>query len=607
VLTDPGEKARLATVMRTNVILVSGLLLLPAAGAAAQSQTPERASLPRSADRDPAAPVGTVETSGLRLLAEQRYLDGDLEGAATLFRQLAESSEEKERSAHLITTAWLEHLLGRRAAALDTLAQALITEPDRRLEADHYDGSFLALYEEARIRAEKERRAGVSQQLLQAQELLEAGDLDRAHELLSTILQSNLHPEQKAHTHYQLALVEMRSGRQAQALLHFESVLEVAGDQELADLKASALLNIGTIQYQQRLWGRAERSWSLATELDANEASSWRNLGLARSQRGNEEGALEALRRAHELEPRNAETTRYLARSLIRVGRPQEAVALLNDGLRLHPEKPHLWLALGTARRTMNESAPAKEAFERAIALDAGNGAGVAARAAAFLAVTLLAEADHGRAEEWALAALDWEGTSADYWNYLGIAQKAQEHLEGALASFEKSIELDSARPEFVSNLGAVYVELEQWDKAEQAFEKALQLSPSFAPAVEGLTLVREGRAVPAASTTSPPPRRTHSSARPLPPKKLGIKFADLDYAKLGLQGALIKTVKKRSPAARAGLRRGDLVLRVDSYPILDAKDFFQRLKRAPPAGNLDLEILRDGRPQSILIVLEEV
>jgi tetratricopeptide (TPR) repeat protein len=567
----------------------------------------ERASPPQSAGRDSTTPVGTVETSGLHLLAEQRYLDGDLEGAATLFRQLAESSQEHERTAHLITTAWLEHLLGRRAAALDTLAQALVTEPDRRLETDHYDGSFLALYEEARIRAQKERRAAVGQQLLQAQELLEAGDLDRAHGLLSPILQSNLHSEQKAHTHYQLALVEMRSGRQAQALAHFESVLEIPGDRELAELKASALLNIGAIQYRQKLWSKAERSWSLATKLDGNEASGWRNLGLARSQLGNEEGTLEALRKAHELEPGDAETRRYLAHSLIRGGRPREAVALVEDGLRLHPENPHLWLALGTARRATEAAPAAKEAFERAIALDAGNAEGAAARAAAFLALTLLEEADHGRAQEWALAALAWDETSAEYWNYLGMAQKAQKNLEGALASFEKAIELDSARAEFVSNLGAVYVDLEQWDEAEQAFEKALRLSPSFSPAVEGLTLVREDRAIPVASTTSPSATRSSSSAKPLPPKKLGIKFADLDYAKLGLQGALVKTVKKRSPAARAGLRKGDLVLRVESYPILDAKDFFQRLKRAPPAENLDLEILRDGRPQSILIVLEEV
>jgi tetratricopeptide (TPR) repeat protein len=593
--------------MRFKVTVLCGFLLLPATGAAAQPETPERSSPPLPAGSDSTAPASPVEKSGLRLLAEQRYLDGDLEGAATLFRRLAETSQDDERATLLITTAWLDHLLGRGAAALDTLAQALVTEPDRKLEIDHYDGSFLALYEEARIRAEKERRAGVGHQFLQAQELLEAGDLDRAHQLLSVILQSELQPEQKARTHYQLALVEIRSGRQAQALLHFESVLEVPGDQQLSDLKASALLNIGTIQYQQKLWARAERSWSLATELDANQASAWRNLGLARSQRGDEPGALEALQKAHDLEPRNADTTRHLVRSLIRVGRPQEAVSLANDGLRLHPENPHLWFALGTGRRTMKEASPAKDAFERAIALDAGNAAGVAARAAAFLAITLLEEADAARAQEWALAALAWDETSADYWNYLGMAQKAQENLEGAVASFEKSLELDSARPEFVSNLGAVYAELEQWNKAEQAFEKALRLNPSFAPAVEGLTLVRRGRAVPAASTTSPVPKRTSSSARPLPPKKLGIKFADLDYAKLGLQGALIKTVKKRSPAARAGLRKGDLVLRVGNYPILDAKDFFQRLKRAPPAGNLDLEILRDGRPQSILIVLEEV
>jgi serine protease Do len=61
------------------------------------------------------------------------------------------------------------------------------------------------------------------------------------------------------------------------------------------------------------------------------------------------------------------------------------------------------------------------------------------------------------------------------------------------------------------------------------------------------------------------------------------------------------------SPAAAAGLRRGDLLLELDGEPVTDASDLqrlmvHERIGRTVPAI-----VLRDGRQRTIELVLDEL
>ena len=105
-------------------------------------------------------------------------------------------------------------------------------------------------------------------------------------------------------------------------------------------------------------------------------------------------------------------------------------------------------------------------------------------------------------------------------------------------------------------------------------------------------TLIRDGRV-----------RRAHLgvavSPRPLPPRTA---------QRLGRRGGVqVMQVIDDSPAADAGLRRGDLLLELDGEPVTDASDLQrlmvgERIGRAVPAI-----VLRDGRERSLELVLGEL
>ncbi len=105
-------------------------------------------------------------------------------------------------------------------------------------------------------------------------------------------------------------------------------------------------------------------------------------------------------------------------------------------------------------------------------------------------------------------------------------------------------------------------------------------------------TLIRDGRV-----------RRAHLgvavSPRPLPPRTA---------QRLGRRGGVqVMQVIDDSPAADAGLRRGDLLLELDGEPVTDASDL-QRLMVGERIGRAVRAILlRDGRERSLELVLGEL
>jgi serine protease Do len=86
----------------------------------------------------------------------------------------------------------------------------------------------------------------------------------------------------------------------------------------------------------------------------------------------------------------------------------------------------------------------------------------------------------------------------------------------------------------------------------------------------------------------------------------LGIGGADLDEARVKAlnlkedRGVEIKSVAEDSPAAKAGLKEGDVVLDYNGQPV-QGMEQFQRLVRETPAGReVKLNIWRGGAPQTV-------
>ena len=73
----------------------------------------------------------------------------------------------------------------------------------------------------------------------------------------------------------------------------------------------------------------------------------------------------------------------------------------------------------------------------------------------------------------------------------------------------------------------------------------------------------------------------------------------------LGLEntdGAYVNSVTAGGPAERGGLQAGDVVLTLNGQKVTDSNELTRRVGQARPGDNLRLEILRDGRRQTINI-----
>jgi Do/DeqQ family serine protease len=69
--------------------------------------------------------------------------------------------------------------------------------------------------------------------------------------------------------------------------------------------------------------------------------------------------------------------------------------------------------------------------------------------------------------------------------------------------------------------------------------------------------------------------------------------------------GALVASVSVNSPAARAGLRPGDLVTAIDGQPVDDPNAFDYRFATKPLGGRATLAIERQGKASTINVTLE--
>jgi Do/DeqQ family serine protease len=71
--------------------------------------------------------------------------------------------------------------------------------------------------------------------------------------------------------------------------------------------------------------------------------------------------------------------------------------------------------------------------------------------------------------------------------------------------------------------------------------------------------------------------------------------------------GALVANVTAKSPAARAGLRAGDLIVAVDGQPVDDVNAFDYRFATKPLGGQAQLGVMRGGREVKLPVALETV
>ncbi len=97
-------------------------------------------------------------------------------------------------------------------------------------------------------------------------------------------------------------------------------------------------------------------------------------------------------------------------------------------------------------------------------------------------------------------------------------------------------------------------------------------------------------------------------------PVWLGLELQSLDASledvlelPAGLRGALVAGVAPDTPAARAGVRRGDLVVGLDGHPIRTPRELYEILERATTGQEMALELWREGARRTLRVRALEI
>jgi serine protease Do len=93
-------------------------------------------------------------------------------------------------------------------------------------------------------------------------------------------------------------------------------------------------------------------------------------------------------------------------------------------------------------------------------------------------------------------------------------------------------------------------------------------------------------------------------------PRKLGIQYLELGeqlaaYFKLsGKSGVLVSAVDADGPAAKAGMKAGDVILKLQGDAIGDGEDLREALSEAEGGSEVAITVQRDGRPVELKVTL---
>lgn len=93
-------------------------------------------------------------------------------------------------------------------------------------------------------------------------------------------------------------------------------------------------------------------------------------------------------------------------------------------------------------------------------------------------------------------------------------------------------------------------------------------------------------------------------------PRKLGISYQDVDgqfaqFLKIqGGKGVIVTEVEADSPAAKGGLKAGDVIVRFAGQAVADGDDFRDAVSESDPGTEVVIAVSREGKPVEVKVTL---
>jgi tetratricopeptide (TPR) repeat protein len=445
----------------------------------------------------------TALYEGWLLLGSVAERAGDLEGAEAAFGRALVSVVEN-RSAR-IAQAMVQAKLGRPDEA-EVLLRSLIAEDT----ADHESRRLLA-----RMLADAGRVGAAVQELEQLHYLtpgnaengyflatayLREGQVGKAQALLDELAETIPTP--------QTWVLIGRTYRDAELYERSRAAFGRALEMDPAVPRAHYYLGtIDLLDQGRALLDSAIEQFEAELELDAGDAMTHLYRGIALVETRRYEEAIRSLEIASALAAVRADANRFLGRSLLALGRTEEAIAALRRGLEAADGAPDsrslsefearqissLHYQLAQALRESGRAEEAEGHFEAAKRYHARSAESAresldrylaSETAAATFEPTATSGAEDGSsataAEVEALRASLSTSLARVYFN-LGVLETRSQALEAAIGFFEEAERLDDDLPQLQYSLGAARFAAGLFDGAAPALEKALEAAPESA------------------------------------------------------------------------------------------------------------------------------
>lgn len=264
-----------------------------------------------------------------------------------------------------------------------------------------------------------------------------------------------------------------------------EGINALEQSQKSQPLSSTLLVLLGDAFLRKGNAGRAEAQYQLALDQQTDNTDAVLGLAQASQLKGDAKAASLYLTRARKMEAKSADTLYRFALVGLGAGLYEEANGTLLAAIKLKPNEPAYFLALGTTWVKKPDLAEAEQAFRRALQLQPDN-----PRAQMYLGYALLEQKKYPEARLWLEKSVQKDKTVPETFYYLGQIAQEQNEDERAIEFFKQALALLPSYSFAHAALGASYLRLKNYPLAQQELELSIKLNPNDAKAHYNLAVL---------------------------------------------------------------------------------------------------------------------
>jgi len=250
-------------------------------------------------------------------------------------------------------------------------------------------------------------------------------------------------------------------------------------------LSTGLLILLGDAYLKKGDPARAESRYQLALDQQNDETDAVLGLAQAAQLRGDANAAGVHLARARKMVARSPDTLYRFAQIALGAGLYEEANGTLLAAIKLKPDEPAYFLALGTTWIKKPDLMEAEQAFRHALQLQPDN-----PKAQMYLGYTLLEQKKYPEAREWLEKSAQKDKTVPETFYYLGQIAQEQNDDQRAIEFFKQALGLLPAYSFAHAAMGASYLRLKNYPLAQQELELSVKLNPNDAKAHYNLAVL---------------------------------------------------------------------------------------------------------------------